>query len=130
LPDDKPVRPGRALWKRYLIGMFLIVMATASATAVAFVREVDTVVSAFRDGAGLDLSGELAEADVGKPQTILLIGSDKRAKGARDFEAGARSDTLILVRMDAHKKRTTSRSRFPATAPTRSTRPTRSAGRS
>jgi LCP family protein required for cell wall assembly len=106
LPDDKPVRPGRALWKRYLIGTFLIVMATASATAVAFVREVDTVVSAFRDGAGLDLSGELAEADVGKPQTILLIGSDKRAKGARDFEAGARSDTLILVRMDAHKKRT------------------------
>jgi LCP family protein required for cell wall assembly len=106
LPDDKPVRPGRSLWVRYLSGTLLIVFSVATATAVAFVREVDTVVNAFRDGAGLDLSGELAEADVGKPQTILLIGSDKRAKGARDFEAGARSDTLILVRMDPGKKRT------------------------
>jgi LCP family protein required for cell wall assembly len=106
LPDDQPVRPGRALWKRYLIGTLLIVFATASATAVAFVREVDSVVNAFRDGAGLNLSGDLAEADTGKPQTILLIGSDQRAKGARDAIAGARSDTLILVRMDPQAKRT------------------------
>jgi LCP family protein required for cell wall assembly len=106
LLDDKPVRAGRALWKRYLIGTLVIVMAAASATSYAALHEVDTVVSAFRDGAGLDLSGELAEADVGKPQTILLIGSDKRNKAARDFEAGARSDTLILVRMDPSKKRT------------------------
>jgi LCP family protein required for cell wall assembly len=107
LPDDKPVRPGRALWTRYLIGTLLIVFSVASATAVAFVREVDTVVDAFRDGAGLDLGPDLlAEADVGKPQTILLIGSDQRAKGARDAVAGARSDTLILVRMDPTKHRT------------------------
>ena len=105
-PDDKPVRPGRLLWKRYLIGTLLIVFCAATATSVAFVNEVDQVVSAFRDGAGLDLSGELAEADVGKPQTIMLIGSDQRAKGARDYESGSRSDTLILVRLDPSKKRT------------------------
>jgi polyisoprenyl-teichoic acid--peptidoglycan teichoic acid transferase len=105
LPDE-PVSPGRALWKRYLIGTLLIVLATATATTFAAVREVDTVVDAFRDGAGLDLAGELAEADVGKPQTIMLIGSDKRAKGARDYDGQARSDTLILVRMDPEKKRT------------------------
>jgi LCP family protein required for cell wall assembly len=106
LLDDQPIRPGRALWKRYLIGTLVIVFAVATATAVAFVREVDTVVNAFRDGAGLDLGPELAEADVGKPQTILLIGSDKRNKLARDSVAGARSDTLILVRMDPAKQRT------------------------
>ena len=95
-----PVRPGRALWKRYLIGTLLIVFAAATATSVAALNEVDEVIDAFQEGTGLDLSGELAEADVGKPQTIMLIGSDKRAKGARDYETGARSDTLILVRLD------------------------------
>lgn len=105
-PDDKPFRPGRALWKRYLIGTLLIVFSAATATSVAFVNEVEEVVDAFQEGTGLDLSGELAEADVGKPQTIMLIGSDARAKGARDYEAGARSDTLILVRLDPAKKRT------------------------
>src|SRR4051794_40821368 len=104
--DDKPVRPGRALWKRYLIGTLLIVLAAATATSVAALNEVEDVVNAFQEGTGLDLSGELAEADVGKPQTIMLIGSDQRAKGARDFESGARSDTLILVRLDPAKKRT------------------------
>jgi LCP family protein required for cell wall assembly len=105
-PDDKPVRPGRALWKRYLIGTLLIVLAAATATSVAALNEVDDVVAAFQEGTGLDLSGELADADVGKPQTIMLIGSDQRAKGARDFDSGARSDTLILVRLDPAKKRT------------------------
>jgi len=105
-PDDQPVRAGRALWKRYLIGTLLIVFAAATATSVAALNEVDDVVDAFQEGTGLDLSGELAEADVGKPQTVMLIGSDQRAKGARDFESGARSDTLILVRLDPAKKRT------------------------
>src|SRR4051794_41971341 len=133
--DDKPVRPGRALWKRYLIGTLLIVLAAATATSVAALNEVEDVVNAFQEGTGLDLSGELAEADVGKPQTIMLIGSDQRAKGARDFESGARSDTLILVRLDPAKKRTALLSlprdlkvQIPATAPTSSTPPTRSAG--
>ena len=105
-PDDQPVRAGRALWKRFLTGTLVIVFCAATATSVAFVNEVDQVVNAFQEGTGLDLSGELAEADVGKPQTIMLIGSDARAKGATDYEAGARSDTLILVRLDPAKKRT------------------------
>ena len=105
-PDDKPVRPGRALWKRYLLGGLLMVAAAATATSVAAVNEVEQVVDAFQEGTGLDLASELAEADVGSPQTIMLIGSDKRAKGARDYEENARSDTLILVRLDPDKKRT------------------------
>ena len=105
-PDDGPVRAGRALWKRYLLGTLVIVFAAATATSVAALNEVEDVVNAFQEGTGLNLDDELAEADVGKPQTIMLIGSDQRAKGARDFESGARSDTLILVRLDPAKKRT------------------------
>src|SRR4051794_38943170 len=33
----------------------------------------------------------------------MLVGSDKRAKGARDHAAGSRSDTMILMRLDASK---------------------------
>ena len=68
--------------------------------------EVNNVVDAIRTGDKLDLGGDLAEADAGKPQTIMLIGSDKRAKGARDYaDGGARSDTMILMRLDPAKKR-------------------------
>jgi LCP family protein required for cell wall assembly len=84
----------------------MIVVAVATASAWAAVNEVEEVVDAFQEGGGLDLGEEVAEADIGKPQTIMLVGSDQRAKGAADASAGARSDTLILVRMDPEKKRT------------------------
>jgi LCP family protein required for cell wall assembly len=105
-PDDPPVRPGRALWKRYLLGALLMITAAATSTSVAALNEVDEVVDAFQEGTGLDLSGELAEADVGDPQTVMLIGSDKRSKGAADYDENPRSDTLILVRLDPDKRRT------------------------
>src|SRR3712207_3899919 len=44
---------------------------------------------------------------VGDPQTIMLIGSDKRSKTAADYDENPRSDTLILVRLDPDKERTT-----------------------
>lgn len=85
------------------MGTLLVVSATASVTAMAALREVDTVVRALQTGERLDLGTELAEADAGRPQTIMLIGSDKRARGAVDANIGARSDTIILVRLDPSK---------------------------
>ncbi len=84
----------------------LIVLASASATGVAAFNELDSVVDAFKRGQTLELEGELAQADAGKPQTIMLIGSDTRAKGARDY-TGMRglSDTMMLVRLDPSTKR-------------------------
>jgi LCP family protein required for cell wall assembly len=82
-------------------------VAVCAATSVAAYNEVDNVVHAFQKGGTLRFGKDIAEAPPGKPQTILLIGSDKRAKGARDFAGGgARSDTLILVRLDPANKRT------------------------
>ena len=100
-----PDAPKRGIWKRYLIGAFVIVAAAASATTVAAFNEVNRVVDALCEGGCLNLERDtLAEADAGKPQTILVIGSDKRAKSARDAGGGARSDTMILVRLDPSKK--------------------------
>ncbi len=105
-PYDDGARPG--IWKKLLLGAFLIVFAAASATAVAAFREIDKVVDALDDSRDLRLGKQLAKSDPGDPQTILLLGSDKRPDNATDGGAGtgARSDTIILVRLDPDKKAT------------------------
>ncbi|HEX8067339.1 MAG TPA: LCP family protein [Thermoleophilaceae bacterium] len=96
--------PKRGIWRRYLLGALLIVTAAATATGVAAFSELDTVVDAFKRHRTLELQDELAQADSGKPQTILLLGSDTRAKGASDYAGGrGRSDTMMLVRLDPSK---------------------------
>ena len=99
---------GNGVWKRFLLGAFLIVVAAASATSVAAFHEVNRVVNAFSvNGQIKGINNDLATADPGKPQTIMLLGSDKRAKTARDFQGGsARSDTIILIRLDPSKQAT------------------------
>ena len=98
-PFDDSNRP--RLWPRYLLGSVLVVLAVASATAVAAFREVDRVVDALRQSEDIEVGQELAETDPGEPQTILLLGSDRRPDNATDGGAGtgARSDTVILVRL-------------------------------
>ena len=100
MPDPK-----QGIFRRYVLGAILIVLASASATGVAAFEELDSVVNAFKRGQTLELDDELQKADAGKPQTIMLIGSDTRAKGARDYVAGQRglSDTMMLVRLDPSK---------------------------
>ena len=90
------------IWKRYLLGAIAIVIACGISTVVAGIHQVDRISAAFHGNIKLQ-PGILASADPGKPQTVLLIGSDKRAKGARDANAGGRSDTMILMRLDASK---------------------------
>ena len=57
------------LWKRLLLGGFLVVFASAGATAVAAFHEVDRVVDALKIRPELKLGTELAQTDPGKPQT-------------------------------------------------------------
>jgi LCP family protein required for cell wall assembly len=88
------------MWRRLLLGALLIVFASATATAAAGFREIDRVVTAFREGEILDLGRSLAEAEAGQPQTIMLIGSDERPRWSPNYEDKARSDTILLVRLD------------------------------
>jgi polyisoprenyl-teichoic acid--peptidoglycan teichoic acid transferase len=99
--DDLP-RPG--LWKRLLIGGFLIVFAVAAATAVAAFHEVDKVVNALELTPELKLGeNALATTDPGKPQTLLILGSDRRPRQNAEGASGARSDTIMLVRLNPEK---------------------------
>jgi polyisoprenyl-teichoic acid--peptidoglycan teichoic acid transferase len=102
--DDIP-RPG--LWKRLLIGGFLVVFAAAAATAVAAFHEVDKIVNALELNPELKLGkNTLATTDPGEPQTILILGSDRRPKNNAEGASGARSDTIMLVRLNPHKEAT------------------------
>ena len=93
-------RPG--LWKRLLIGGLLVIFASAGAAAVTGFHEVDKVVAALKTNEALDVTG-LAETDPGDPQTLMILGSDRRPKNNSEGASGARSDTIILVRMDPDK---------------------------
>jgi polyisoprenyl-teichoic acid--peptidoglycan teichoic acid transferase len=101
---EDQTRPG--IWKRLAVGALLVVFATAGATAVAGFKEVDRVVDALRVRPELKLGNELADTDPGEPQTIMLLGSDKRPDDNVEGGLGARSDTIILVRLDPSKNAT------------------------
>ena len=89
-------RPG--LWKKLLIGAALVIFASAGATAVAAFHEVDKVVEALDQSPSLKLKG-LAQTDPGEPQTLMILGSDRRPKDNVEGGSGARSDTIMLVRL-------------------------------
>jgi LCP family protein required for cell wall assembly len=102
---------GKALFKRFALGALIIVLASASATAIAGFHEVNRFVDVFKGGQHLNLGRLIvSEPPPGKPQTLLLIGSDRRSKFARDSLTGmhgpALSDTMMLVRLDADKRAT------------------------
>jgi polyisoprenyl-teichoic acid--peptidoglycan teichoic acid transferase len=102
---DTP-RPG--IWKRFLVGSLLIVFAAAGATSVAAFHEVDKIVDKLNLGPKLRLKKDaLATTDPGKPQTLMILGSDRRPKNNVEGAAGGgRSDTIMLVRLDPDKRAT------------------------
>jgi LCP family protein required for cell wall assembly len=101
---------GRRRWRlfaRMLFGCLIVVAAVAATVATGTLLEVKAFVDALHQSPRLNLGNELAHANAGGPQTLLLIGSDKRAKGAIDASSPPHSDTMILVRLDPNQPNTT-----------------------
>ncbi len=90
-----------------LLGCLIVVAAVAATIATGTLLEVKAFTDALRQNPKLDLGSELASADTGGPQTVLLIGSDKRSKGAIDARSPPHSDTMLLVRLDPSQNDTT-----------------------
>jgi len=100
--EPEPPRLAWSMWKRFLAAMFSIVFLTAASTATAVLLEIDALVEPFRDTALFSDAEQreiLDDVDPGEPQTILLLGSDRRW-GDRSAGIRPRSDTIILVRLD------------------------------
>ncbi len=96
-------RPGRKLFWRGLAAFAFVMLITAAAVAKIGLLELDSVVDAFEEAGGknsIDLP-TLPPAEAGKPETIMLLGTDGRLGGDKD--AGQRSDTIILARLNAKK---------------------------
>jgi polyisoprenyl-teichoic acid--peptidoglycan teichoic acid transferase len=90
-----------------LLGCLLVVVASAATVATGTLLEVKAFTDALKQSPQLKLGNELAQANAGGPQTLLLIGSDKRAKGAIDASSPPHSDTMLLVRLDPSQPDTT-----------------------
>ena len=102
---DQFERPGN-YWKRLLAGSLCLIVVAAAATSVAGWEEIDRLTDAFEQGKELKLGRWLEEAESGEPQTIMLIGSDKRHDSASSGAGAARSDTIMLVRLDPSERAT------------------------
>jgi LCP family protein required for cell wall assembly len=94
--EDEGPPSRRGIWARFAVGSLLIIVAMATATALSLFFFLNGVLHGFHGIPGVE--NELAVAHPGSPQTILVLGSDKRP-GEVGKEFGARSDTAILVRI-------------------------------
>ena len=103
-PNFPPPTHGRS-WLRYALAALIVIALTAGATATAGLLQVQSFVNDLKQGGTIGgLAHVITRAQAGQAQTLLLIGSDHRAHaGAHD----ARSDTMILVRLDPDANATT-----------------------
>lgn len=101
--DQRPPRLALGLYKRFLLAALVIVMATSAAVATATLLEIKDVADIIDDVgtpiAGINAPGLLDDVDSGEPQTILILGSDRRFVDIA-AKTPTRSDTIILLRLD------------------------------
>jgi polyisoprenyl-teichoic acid--peptidoglycan teichoic acid transferase len=105
--DDKPPRPGRSMLKRFALAGTLITLLTAGSVASAGLLEVNELVSIVKEEGAVipGIAGALDDVPAGKPQTILVLGSDQRYIDRKEKNP-VRSDTILLVRLDPSKEAT------------------------
>ncbi|HKG38753.1 MAG TPA: LCP family protein [Conexibacter sp.] len=98
-------RRGGGLWLKFLLAGLAIVVLSAGVTATVGLNTVQGFVDDLKQGGTIRGAGAvISRAQAGDPQTILLIGSDHRFGADR---RDARSDTMILVRLDPDANATT-----------------------
>jgi polyisoprenyl-teichoic acid--peptidoglycan teichoic acid transferase len=97
-PDDRPPREGLRMLLRALGGAALIMLLAAGATATAGLLAVDDLAERIAQAPEIKHAA-VDSAPPGKPQTLLVLGSDRRWVDRRD-KSNARSDTIMLMRLD------------------------------
>jgi LCP family protein required for cell wall assembly len=106
-PQEGPPRLARGMYQRFVLAGVIITCLCAATIASAVLLEVDAGFQIFkRNTTPIDpgVKSLLADVAPGKPQTILVIGDDRRKSEAlQKHPPPTRSDTMILVRLDPHK---------------------------
>jgi LCP family protein required for cell wall assembly len=98
----KEPRERSLLWK-FAAGWVLMVLLTAAASATAGLLAIKDVAQRIPK---LAQDVPVTPAKPGKPQTILLLGSDRRYVDRKSKDS-ARSDTIMLIRLDPGQEATT-----------------------
>jgi LCP family protein required for cell wall assembly len=110
--EDRPPREGLRFLARAAGGLVLIVVLSAGATATASLLQIKDIIKPPKSAPPALIAPEITEAKPGKPQTILILGSDRRwsdlKKNNPQLQKSnpARSDTILLVRMDPRQQAT------------------------
>ena len=93
---------GWSLLTRFAIGAIVIFMLSAATVASAVLLEVREAATILKDESvplAVQVRSQLKHVAPGKPQTILVIGDDRRKIDVQQHNP-TRSDTMILVRLD------------------------------
>ena len=93
--------PKRRIGLRFVAAAFVIVSSMAAATAVSFLLFLSDIAEGLNDSELSAARQQLDAVDGGDPQTILILGSDKRESTEGD---PGRSDTAMLIRVDPEKE--------------------------
>src|SRR4051794_7141201 len=106
--QDRPPRVGAAVLAKALVGVFLIFLSSGAGVAIAgylMIAPPKPSVPPPPPIAGIPedpRKGGIADVPPGGPRTLLILGSDRRAKNSTDSKLGQKphSDTIVLVRLD------------------------------
>jgi LCP family protein required for cell wall assembly len=105
-PHQHPPALGFGFLRRAAIGALIIFLLTTTTTATAVLLEVKTGADIFKKFSvpipGINEPGILDDVDPGGPQTILVLGSDRRYQDIKEKNP-VRSDTMMLIRLDPSK---------------------------
>jgi len=102
--EERPPRPAFGIYKRAALGALIILLSAAGAVATTVLLQVKEVADIIvHHGHKIPgIKNVLDEVPAGKPQTILVLGSDRRFIDIK-AKNPVRSDTIMLVRLDPSK---------------------------
>lgn len=109
--DDGLAPAGRRMFWRALGAALVIFALTATATATAAFLFIEETFDPIKPGPTIK-TDQITRAEAGEPQTLLLLGSDRRYQDLKknnpllEKDDPPRSDTIMLVRIDPDKNTT------------------------
>ena len=99
IPEEELEAKTPRLWLRFLAGSVLVVCSVAVAVVVNLLFFIEDIAADLQPIPGVQK--QLSQVDAGAPQTIMIIGSDRRSGTDKGDK---RSDTTMLVRLDPDKQ--------------------------